>query len=145
MPQAGNYNSSSIGINVDQMSLWNYGKTDIPSIMEMLVASVDRIHTAWNGLKLGWAGTTADEAQDFNERWNAALAELFGSKEHPGQSVLSKIAVAVQTAAMNYAVAEHGVLKMFDSFYSSIIEPGGTVQPPVRDENQGPITENAQW
>lgn len=145
VPVPANYNNANLGINVDPNALWTYGATDLPARMKTIGDAVGRIHDIWNGLKLGWAGTTADEAQDFADRWNVAVTTLFGSKAAPESSVLYKIAVAVQTASLNYATTEEEVSKMFLDFYRALPGGGGTNQPPTRDQNQGPITETAHW
>ena len=144
MPKPANYNDAGLVINVDPTSLWQYGKTDLPAETTTIGDSLNRINDTWKGLKLGWAGTTADEAQDFSDRWNAMITQLFGTKASPESSVLYRIAVAVQTASLNYATTEDEVLKMFKDFDTAMHSSGG-VQPPTRDQNQGPITEHAQW
>jgi hypothetical protein len=145
VPAPTNYNDASLNINVDPDALWMYGATDLPAQLKAIGDLVGRVHDIWNGLQLGWAGTTADEAQDFADRWNGAVTVLFGTQADPQSSVLYRIAVAVQTASLNYATTEEEVSKMFLDFYDALPGGGGTNQPPTRDQSQGPITESAQW
>ena len=143
MPAPANYDSTSLVIKVDPTTLWGYAQTDLPNEAQTVADSLGRINDIWNGLALGWAGTTADEAQDFNNRWNAALSALFGSQADPSSGVLNKIANAVGMASLNYAETEDTVKTMFDSFAADLA-PGGLPQPPARNDNNGPITENTQ-
>ncbi|WP_157756800.1 WXG100 family type VII secretion target [Plantactinospora sp. KBS50] len=141
MPVPANYNDHTMLIKVDPTTVWGYADTDMPAQAKVIGDALGRIHDTWEGLALGWAGTTAQEAQDFSSRWNAALTGLFGSREHPENGALPRIAKAVGMAALNYAETEDTVLQMFADF-SAGLQGTGSSQPPVRDHNEGPITEN---
>jgi len=142
MSEPSNYDSTSLVIKVDPTALWSLSQSDLPNDADVVASAIGSIQTTWQGLALGWAGTTADEAQDFNTRWNAAIAALFGTQADPSSGVLSKIADAVGTASLNYAATESTVTTMFTSFSSSLNSSSGTQSPPARSNNDGPITEN---
>ncbi len=141
MPAPATYNDSGLVIDVDPTTLWTYADTDMPTEAQTIADSIGRIHSIWDGLALGWAGTTADEAQDFSDRWNSALTQLFGSQADPDSGALPKIAQAVGMAALNYGATEDSVYHMFTEFSSGLNQTGDP-QPPNRDDNDGPIDEN---
>jgi hypothetical protein len=140
MPPPANYDSAGLVIRVDPTALWGYAQTDMPAEAHTVSDALGRINTVWQGLALGWAGTTADEAQDFNDRWNAALGALFGTPEAPDSGALPKIAYAVGMAALNYGGTEDVVKTMFDTFAGELRSSGP--QPPARNNGDSPITEN---
>lgn len=141
MPAPANYNDTTMLIDVDPTTLWGYADTDIPTQAQAIAEAIGRIHGVWDGLALGWAGTTADEAQDFNDRWNTALTQLFGSDAHPADGALPRIARAVGMASLNYAATEDSVYQMFTQL-SGGLHGDGSQQPPTRNNDNGPITED---
>jgi hypothetical protein len=142
MSAPSNYDSTGLVIKVDPTTLWSYAQNDLPNNSEVVAIAVGNINTIWNNLALGWAGTTADEAQDFNNRWNTTISQLFGTQADPSSGALPKIADAVGMAALNYGETEDTVKRMFDTFSASLNSSSPTTPPPDRDDNDGPITEN---
>jgi len=142
MSEPSNYDSTSMVIKVDPTALWGLSQSNLPNDADVVAFAIGNIQSIWQELTLGWAGTTADEAQDFNTRWNTAISALFGSQTDPTSGVLSKIADAVGTASLNYAETESTITTMFTSFSSSLNSGSGTTQAPARSDNDGPITEN---
>jgi uncharacterized protein YukE len=133
-----NYNDSGMDIRVDPTAMFAHATVDMPAEATVVADSINRINDIWQNLALGWVGTTADEAQDFNNRWNGAIVALFGSPAATGSGVLSEIAQAVGVAAINYGEAEDTIRKMF----VGLTNGGGTAGPPDRNQNDGPVTEN---
>lgn len=142
MPAPGNYNDFGIMLKVDPNTLFGYATADMPAEAESIAGSIGNIVNIWNDLKLGWAGTSADEAQDFSNRWNAAITKLFGTEDDPESGAFPKIARAVGYAAINFGETEDVVAKMFASLSEGLAAPPGTPQPPTRDEHDGPVTES---
>jgi uncharacterized protein YukE len=109
--------------------------------------SLEGIMTTLGDLQLSWVGPSAAEAQAFTDRWNAAMAELFGTKDNPSAGVLVRLVDGLAGAGSNYDGAEDFVAKMFQSFQSSgagtgsgsgqnantqsIVNSGGTVTTAV--------------
>jgi len=139
-------------IRVDPLTMSFYADVALPAVDERIAESIGRIVKIWDGLKLGWVGTTADEVEAFNHEWSAAITKLFGSEVAPQTGVLSHIGVAAARASRNYAEAEDVITKMFEGMSDALTEPdpravhdgnGGGYHDPGRDVSDGPITEHA--
>ena len=141
MTQPSNYNDIGMSIKVDPTAMYNYANTDVRNAADALAGSISRIGGIWEGLRLGWVGTTADEAQDFSDQWNAAVTGLLGTGDG-STGALPKIGGAVVAASINYGDAEDTNQKMFQSLSSAMSAPPGAPQPPSRGQNEGPVTEN---
>jgi hypothetical protein len=134
-------------LEVDAVELWKSGFLDIPNLIEEFNASIKRIGDAWQGLKLGWVGHTATEAQDFNDRWSRVMNTLYGPDGAkyedlgPGEGVLAKIAMAVQIAASNLGRAEDDVVQMFSDVTAGLNEGGGGTDDGKRNHTEGPVTQ----
>ena len=142
MPAPGNYDSGELLIDVDPDALFRYATVDIPGSCTAIAAHIYAIVQSWNSLKLGWLGNTADEVQDFNTRWSAAVTKLFGTEDKPEDGILSKVATAAGLAAINYGVSEEIVTQIFTNISSGIDNPQRGSGDPNRDNDAGPITEN---
>lgn len=155
MTAPSNYDDSGMMIRVDPDTLFRYATVDIANHASVIVDALNNIAQVWEDLKVGWVGKTAEEAQHFNQRWNQALEQLFGTKDDASTGALSKIATGVALASVNYGEAEDVVVKMFVNMITSqlvgmvqglppsqphSIGPAPTRQP---DTTLGPITENA--
>jgi hypothetical protein len=129
-----------IKVDPDMMCLAMLRVLDIygPAVAD----SVDRIVSVWNGLKLGWVGNTVDEAQVFNDEWNAAMSKMFGTQDDPGSGILSRIGAGVLQASVNYGEAEAAVVKMFREMSDRLNAAGDGGGDPSRHLNDGPVTEN---
>jgi hypothetical protein len=155
VPAPSNYDNSGMMIRVDPDSLYRYATVDMPNNADVIVGHLKNIVDTWNGLQLGWAGTTADEVQDFSKQWTQAVDQLFGTQADPTSGALPKIAIAVNLAAVNYGEAEDVIIKMFTSLVAGLIvgdvqglgpnAPHSINSPPTRTPNplNGPITESS--
>jgi hypothetical protein len=137
-----NYDNAGLLIRIDPGNVF-FHVGDMQYEAQAIGDAITAIVGIWNNLRLGWVGTTAAEAQDFNTRWVAAVQALFGTSADPKSGALPRIADAVAYAAINYGEAEDSNQKMFQSLTNDLNSPPGTPPPPTRDQNQGPITENA--
>jgi uncharacterized protein YukE len=154
MTAPSNYDDSGMMIRVDPDSLYRYATVDISNRAEALANSIENIVQVWNDLKLGWAGDTASEVQDFFDQWNHAVDRLFGTKDDAGSGALPRIADGVDLASVNYGEAEDVVIKNFASlvvgldigFVQGLAPhvPHSIQPPPTRnpDPTEGPITES---
>src|ERR1700730_2522552 len=141
MPAPSNYNDYGILIRVDPTTLYHYADVDIPAQDALIANGVSNIDKTWEGLALGWVGSSATEAQNFNNRWNSAVTKLFGTPEDPSTGALQKIAHAVGLAAVNFGVTEDVVMHMFQSLVDGMGAPPGQPGSPSRNHNDGPVTE----
>jgi hypothetical protein len=99
----------------------------------------------WKG-KLGWVGTSAAEAQDFSDRINANVKQLFGTSDAPasgapGSGALPKIATGVDMASVNVGETEDVVKRMFDSLTPGLGTPGSKDTPPTWGITDGLVTD----
>jgi hypothetical protein len=162
MPVTESYDSAGINIKVDPDSIFNSATLIIPDLGQYISDSVNRVVQIWNDLKLGWVGDTAQEAQDFNDRWSESIRELFGTGADSTSGILSQIAGGIAMASVNYGQAEDVVTTMFTQTADALGSGGGSGDPvsdgsksdvPVtktddgsfghRSVNGGPITENS--
>jgi uncharacterized protein YukE len=143
VPTPSNYNDAGMQIRVDPDALYGYATVDMKNQAEVLVGSLNRIRDIWQGLALGWVGTSAAEAHDFSDRWNHAIEQLFGTNDDLNSGALPKIATAVAIASINYGEAEDVVVKMFQSLLDALNASPGTPTPPVRHQDEGPVTEQS--
>ena len=144
-----NYDDAGITISVDPNSLYQYASSEIPGHIKNFTESISRIVGVWKKLndnKVGWAGKSASEAQDFDSRWSTAVSGLFGTDSDPSSGVLAKIAVAVAQAAENYGVAEGTIVTNLQEYIDGLNTPpagGGRPvnSPPTRGGSGGPVSE----
>lgn len=142
MPVPESYDNAGITIKVDPDDIFKFATVAIPRLGEEVANSVGRIVQIWNDLKLGWVGDTAQEAQDFNDRWSSNIAELFGGKGGPGVGILDQIADGISMAASNYGGAEDVVTNMFSQTALSLGQNGSSDAPPDSHRGvDGPVGE----
>ena len=138
MPAPDNYNSRDLVIDVDPGHMWSVATVVLPDGARLIINSLNQINGIWAGLQVGWAGVTADEAQDFGHRWNTTMTYLFGSADEEDSGLLPKIAKGLGLAAINYGEAEDSVQKMFKGFSAD----GGGDGSDQRNDDEGPVTEH---
>ncbi|MCB5906947.1 hypothetical protein [Streptomyces pinistramenti] len=92
-------------------------------LIENLSTQVGTIFHVLGDLKLGWAGQTQQEAEDFFTRLDACMTSIFGKADNEasqGNSVLARVAVGLTAAGNNYLTAEDTVVKEFTDFATQI-------------------------
>jgi hypothetical protein len=141
MPAPTNYNDAGTVFRIDPTAMFRYATVDLKAEAEAIAGSIENMFHIWQGLKLGWSGTSADEAQDFGNSIAANLGRLFGTSADPESGLLPRVARAVSTAAINFGVAEHSNVRMFDSLTSGLNGPGSPNTPPSRDSHGGQVIE----
>jgi len=142
MPAPATYDDPGGVFQIDPTAMFGYATVDLPDEVKALVASIEHIFSIWQGLRLAWVGTSADDAQDFSDRMNTNLKQLFGTSDDAASGVLPKIAKCIGVASINFGVCEDTVMKMFDSLTNGLNAPASGNSPPHRGLNDGPITEN---
>jgi hypothetical protein len=78
------------------------------------------IDNTLNGLQLGWDGTTAAEAQDFNTQWQAAMRGLFGTDQDPKSGVMNQVIIALMTAVGDSSNAENSIVQMMAALQAAL-------------------------
>jgi uncharacterized protein YukE len=101
-----------------------------------IIDQLNDIMTTLDGLQLSWVGSSASEANDFSNRWDAAMKQLFGTSNDPSSGVYSRLLDGLAGALTNYDNAEDYVVKLMTAFQSatsssgsttSVVNTGGTV------------------
>src|ERR1700730_14725153 len=141
MPGPTNYNNSGIMFRIDPTAMWHDSSVELLNVAKQIGDSIENIIQIWDGLRLGWMGSSADEAQDFANRFNANLSHMFGSNADPSSGVLPRVATAVEGAAINFGVTEDTVWRMFESLNSGLTQPGSPNTPPARSDVGGQVIE----
>jgi uncharacterized protein YukE len=93
----------------------------IQDAAEDIVTALNTIDNTLSNLQLGWAGQTAQEAEDFGDQWMAAMTGLFGNANNPKSGVMDQVIVALLTAAGNFSNAEDAVISMFGQLAMGIV------------------------
>jgi hypothetical protein len=138
----GNYDDASLQILVDRDGMFAR-VSDMQNEAQLIANATIAIVGIWNDLKLGWAGSSASEAQQCNTEWTVAVQALSGTAADPDSGAFSKVAQAVALASINYGEAEDSNQKMFRGLTISLNAPPGNLPPPSRSDSQSPITETA--
>jgi uncharacterized protein YukE len=143
----GNFNDGNMTIRVDPNLMYQLATVNMKNSAQTLMDAVNGTVQTWNNLKVGWVGTSADEAQAFNDQWTRAVNSLFGSQADPTSGVLQKIANGTVLASINYGEAEDTVVNNFMNVANSV-DLGSVIglsqaQPgsPARNQTQGVVTE----
>jgi hypothetical protein len=93
---------------------------------QVVADSIERINRTLHSLMLnGWKGKTQQEAQDFTDRWNKVMVDLFGSKENPKSGVFNAVVDGIHEAAGNHAKSEVGAEMIIKQFIKNIGGSGG--------------------
>ncbi|GAA2698118.1 WXG100 family type VII secretion target [Streptomyces anthocyanicus] len=117
MALPGNWDSATIAVN--PWVLHSSAKAVVKSLEDVLT-ELNTIMTVLGELKLSWTGDSATLADQYNERWNKAMKELYGTKEDPSTGILNVLASGLGSAAVNYSRGERSVSDMFVRFEASL-------------------------
>jgi uncharacterized protein YukE len=115
-----NYDDAGMLIRVDPNSLYQYATGDMMAHGQVIMDAINNIVQTWNNLQVSWVSNSASEAQDFFDRWNSAVTQLFGTNADANSGALPKIADGVDLASINYGEAEDTVTKMFNSLTAGL-------------------------
>jgi hypothetical protein len=136
------YDDQAITIRVDPNTMFHMATIEIPVYGGEVADSINRIVDIWNGLKLGWVGNTATEAQEFNDLWTQSITQIFGTGDG-STGILSRLANGIAIAAVNYGETEDVVASMLNQMTTALQDTGGSNNSSGdRSVNGGPITEN---
>ena len=114
-PIPATYNSSTI--NVDPESLQD-AATNVYNLVNDIATCLGSINTTLSNLTLSWAGQSASDAQTYNNEWNTAVQNLFGTQNDPDIGALSILTNGLNQAAANYSGVEDAIVNMYNSFAS---------------------------
>ncbi|WP_055588237.1 WXG100 family type VII secretion target [Peterkaempfera griseoplana] len=112
MPGSADYDVSTI--KIDPEPLGAEGKSLVQLAQEMGDAIL-RINNTAAGLKLGWVSPSADEAQDFANRWTKVMTDMFGEKDG-ATGALPALAGGVMGTAVGFSHVEHQLWQAFNDF-----------------------------
>lgn len=82
-------------------------------------------------LALGWAGKTSQEAQDFTNRWNSKMNELFGTSDKPEDGVLNVMSAGVEAAAIGFSQTNDYIGMTFNQIAASLSSPAQDTSTPT--------------
>lgn len=102
-------------ISVDAELLLSFSKQVLVQL-QGIGSDISTIFSTLDELQLGWAGQTADEAKDFFDRLQACLTVLYGKDGDQGSeqnSMLGRVAGALDSAGNNYLAAEDAIVDLF--------------------------------
>lgn len=119
---SGGYDAARLAVTPVEL-VWA-GNAVADCVAEIL-ASLDSIMKTVKDLDLGWAGATAQEAQDFGDQWYAAMVNLFGSSGQAADGVMNMLVFALLSAGNNYNAAEDAIVQMFSGF-GDLLAAGAT-------------------
>jgi hypothetical protein len=145
---------SGTSIMVDPELLVNLGK-QVLGLLEGIGSDISTLFTTLKNLELGWAGQTAEEAQEFFDRLDACLTALYGKagSADAKDSLMGRVATALDIAGNNYLAAEDAIVDLF-YFTGSVSDTaiwdshngkggggGGNPNSPITDPNFTAISE----
>jgi hypothetical protein len=143
-----NISISPLALNATVLAINGGPPTQLGGLLGDLCDNLETIATTLSNLELSWVGDSASEAQDFNDRYQEACDELFGTQADPSLGVLPRLVAGLYGALSNYSASEDYVVKMFTSFQAASSGSGGaptpqTVVNPDPDHVITAITETA--
>jgi len=130
-----NYDSATVRVDpqtVDDCAIV------LQSAAQEMVNLLEDINTTLSNLALGWAGQTADEAQEMNNAWTTVMTDLFGSSDQShgtpdaaAEGVIGVMLSGLTMVAAGFSQAEMGLVKMFQDFYSSLTSGSSDTTTPT--------------
>ncbi|WP_431949791.1 hypothetical protein [Actinacidiphila sp. bgisy167] len=121
MADSADYDASTI--KIDPAPLGEEGRS-LVSLAKEMADSISRINNTVASLKLGWVSPSADEAQDFANRWTNVMTNMFGEKDGaPG--ALPALAGGVMGTAVGFSHVEHTLWQAFNDFQLGMASGGG--------------------
>jgi uncharacterized protein YukE len=117
MALPGNWNSSTI--DVDPWVL-HASAANMITAAQAILDDLGVIITALNNLKISWVGDSSDAATAATDRWNATMAQLFGTQQDPSSGILNILTGGLAYDAVNYSQCEKQVRDMFAQFESAL-------------------------
>jgi len=130
-------------LTIHAMVMWRSSRT-LQHVIFQIEDTWREIGRTWDDLKLGWTGSSSEEAQAFNDKLQRAQNEMFGRKgveeadaDQPG--IMRLLRGKAMGASNHYGQTEQAVMEIFDDFTAALVEKGdGKPSAPV-DISDGPI------
>ncbi|WP_329295691.1 WXG100 family type VII secretion target [Streptomyces sp. NBC_01455] len=133
------YGDYDIGvIKIDPAALGGEGKKLVSLVNEM-GDSVVRINNTVAALQLGWVAQSADEAQEFQARWNRVMQQMFGD-----DGVLVAMIGGLMKVAVGFSHLEIALEDAFHQFAQGLASSGGGGSEMPKDHTgpEFPITQD---
>jgi hypothetical protein len=113
MPLPANWNSSTVTVDPWVLHAASVNTSAaVKSIGDVMTAVTARL----NELRLSWTGDSQEQAEKFNNDWNALVKRLFGTQEHPEVGILNRFCSGLEAAAVGYSRGERAVSDSFAMF-----------------------------
>lgn len=141
-------------VNYDQVSVYSVDPATMKSKLDNMQSEVQNVQDylqsvmdALSSLDFSWAGESADDANDFNNRWVHTMEQVWGTEEHPEIGVLNAILNGLGTAIDNYGSAESGLRDAFNQMLQDFGGDGdgqptpSSPPPSITDSTLTAITE----
>jgi uncharacterized protein YukE len=118
-----NWDSSTV--SVDPWVLHS-SAASVTDAVKAILGELSGIMGVLKELRISWTGESAELADQFNDRWEQAMKQLYGTKADPGAGILNVLSAGIGAAAVNYSRGERQVSNMFARFEAALkgIDPG---------------------
>jgi uncharacterized protein YukE len=105
-----NWNTSTV--TVDPWVLHSASQKSSDAVKDINDA-MNAVTTRLNELRLSWTGSSQEQADTFNNDWNAMVKRLFGTQDHPENGILSRFCSGLEAAAIGYSRGERTISDSF--------------------------------
>jgi hypothetical protein len=121
--------------------------------INLLILQVDELGSLLEGvgstlrpLRLGWAGHTADEAQQLHDDWTSVLTQLYGTRLTPQDGVVNVLACGLVEAADGCGWTTEQLQHLWQWFYNHLQNAAqlSAVQLPISILTPTPTPTNAE-
>ncbi|MGW3635805.1 WXG100 family type VII secretion target [Streptomyces sp. NPDC005122] len=129
----GSYDMSRLHIDPQALS---ESATRLSGLAEEVGESVLRASNAVSHLKLSWVSASAQEAQEFQDRWKRVMTQMFGDG-HDAYGVLPVMAGGLKGVAIGFSQVEVGLEKFFNGLTEALHGSGGGGDSDSTPSDQG--------
>lgn len=133
-------------LTINPYELWQNPHVFMAIQIAEIEESWGKIGKTWSDLRLGWTGSSAEEAEKFNDRLQDAQNEMFGlageTEDESKPGILRLLRYRAVQASSNYASADDGVLRLFNEFTDSLTAGGNGEPQAPQSSDVGPIKIN---
>ncbi|WUH90755.1 hypothetical protein OG900_12050 [Streptomyces sp. NBC_00433] len=138
MPDTADYDISSL--KIDPQALSTEGHT-LLSLAQQMGESIVHVNNIVSGLKLGWAGSTSDEAHAFSDRWIGVMTDVFGDEDGAG-GMLPALVAGILGTAVGFSQVEQELETGWNNFSLSLGASGDGSGPTDHVGPDFPITQD---
>ncbi len=119
-----NYDTTTVGFSFETMTqalmaIAGPDPANPTGLIGEVADGLNSIMTTLQNLALSWVGTAASDADSFNDSWNSAMTELFGTSADPGQGAFPRMVAGLVSAFNNYTGVEMAAISTLSAFSST--------------------------